>query len=533
MKTRGRGWRSLRVQVLLWTVLPLIIMLIAVSLTGVGTHQASMRALAREDNQHLATALATSLAQQLGTYLVGVDAAVHLTAHHEGDKAMRDLLLEETSTVLGGIDIVEFDDKGQVLASSGDSLPAWTAAFQVDALPGAMAPVVQGETVLIPGKVPGARGALVAGVPLANFSQTLEEVASGRESTQIQLMDQAGNVLLVSGASVHDVAEHETTSDDLIVSSAPIASSDWSIRLIEPWHTSAVPLIRFGQAMPFVLAVAAAVSFLTLYFGLRLVVTPLRQLEAHARRIGEGDFAAAAEPVNGVDEIENVRIAMDQMAARLSSTQRSLERHLHAKTEAQEEERARLARELHDETVQGLVALDHRLQRAQRTLQQQPTSLKGEISEMRRMVHGEIDEVRRFSRALRSAYLEELGLNAALEMLCDEQDVEFEAVGEPRRLEPTVELSLYRIAQESINNARRHARAQHIRLHVTYTSDTITLVVHDDGAGFIPPAHLGDLSRDGHFGLMGIQERADLIGAQLSVISAPGEGTLVSVSIAI
>jgi signal transduction histidine kinase len=301
----------------------------------------------------------------------------------------------------------------------------------------------------------------------------------------------------------------------------------------EAWHTRTAPLIRFEQAMPFVLVVAAAVSFLTLFFGLRLVVNPLRALATRAERIGAGEFDAASEPVGGVDEIENVRLAMDQMAAQIRAHQRTLEQHLHAVNRAQEDERARLARELHDETVQGLIALDHRLQKAQRTLQRAPEALKEEIVALRQMARTAMDEVRRFSRALRPAYLEDLGLCPALELLSSESGVAYTMTGEQRRLDPTIELSLYRIAQESINNARRHAQAQRIEILLAFAPASVTLRVRDDGVGFDPPGRLDSLGRAGHFGLMGIQERADLIGAQLSIDSTPGQGTTVAVVVAV
>jgi signal transduction histidine kinase len=223
---------------------------------------------------------------------------------------------------------------------------------------------------------------------------------------------------------------------------------------------------------------------------------------------------------------------MEQMAGQLRVHQRALESQLLAVTRAQEDERARLARELHDETVQGLIALDHRLQKAQRALQRDAGALKDEISALRTMARREMEAVRRFSRALRPAYLEDLGLCPALEMLSSEMGVAYTMTGEQRRLDSTVELSLYRMAQESINNARRHAQADKIELLLAFTPASVTLRVRDNGVGFDPPPQLATLSRDGHFGLLGIQERADLIGAQLVIDSAPGRGTTVTATLA-
>lgn len=534
-------WRSLRVQVLLWTALPLTIFLIAFSLTGIGTHQTSMRSLAGEEAQRLAGAVATSISLQFASYHVGLEAAAGLIAHHAGDATMRDFHLSETSAVMGDVELVLFDSSGQPLAAAGNTLPEWAAGGST--LVSTTAQMVRnGESVFVRADLPDGKGTLIARVPLQSLAFVSYLGGSpDLYGTTLELLDGNGALMLAAGPAaaensgsdegLHTAAEHEVVDDATVAASATVPGTDWTVRMRESWHTRTVPLLRFEQAMPFVLVVAAAVSFLTLFFGLRLVVQPLRSLATSAQRIGTGDFDAASDPVGGVDEIENVRSALNHMAGQIRTHQRALEQHLHAVTRAQEDERARLARELHDETVQGLIALDHRLQKAQRTLGRDPSLLKDEVTELRQMVRGEMEEVRRFSRALRPVYLEDLGLCPALDLLSHEQGVTYTMTGEQRRLDPAVELALYRIAQESINNARRHAQARQIDVQLDFTPSSVTIVVKDDGIGFAPPPHLGSLSREGHFGLMGIQERADLIGAQLSIDSAPGKGTTVTVSV--
>lgn len=534
-------WRSLRVQVLLWTALPLTIFLIAFSLTGIGTHQTSMRSLAGEEAQRLAGAVATGISQQFASYHVGLEAAAGLIAHHAGDATMRDFHLAETSAVMGDVELVLFDASGQPLASAGNEMPDWASGGTT--LVSTTAQVVRnGENVHVRASLPDGKGMLIAAVPLQSLAFASYLGGSPDQyGTALELLDGDGALMLSAGPAaagdsgrdegLHTTAEHEVIDEATVAASATVPGTDWTVYLSESWHTRTVPLLRIEQAMPFVLVVAAAVSYLTLFFGLRLVVQPLRSLATRAQRIGTGDFDAASDPVGGVDEIENVRSALDQMAGQIRTHQRALEQHLHAVTRAQEDERARLARELHDETVQGLIALDHRLQKAQRTLGRDPSLLKEEVTELRQMLRNELEEVRRFSRALRPVYLEDLGLCPALEMLSNEAGVAYSMTGEQRRLDAAVELALYRIAQESVNNARRHAQAQQIDVQLDFTPSSVTIVVKDDGTGFTPPPRLGSLSRAGHFGLMGIQERADLIGARLAIASTPGAGTTVTVTI--
>jgi signal transduction histidine kinase len=319
-------------------------------------------------------------------------------------------------------------------------------------------------------------------------------------------------------------------NNEYITALAQVNGTNWTVLLREPWHDLTTPLVRFEQAMPFVLFIAAAVSFLTLYFGLRLVVRPLRILAEQTQQIGEGNFEAASEAVGGVEEIERLRLAVHEMAQQIQTYQRGLERHLHAVTRAQEEERARLARELHDETIQGLIALDHRLQKAKRAIARNPGTYNEEIAALREMTGNAINEVRRFSRALRPLYLEDLGLCPALEMLAAEASVGYRVSGEPRRLPADTELVFYRIAQESINNARRHAHAAQVELHLEFAPEAVTLSVQDNGVGFDLPANLSHLTQQGHFGLVGVQERAQLINAHLELASAPGQGTSITVT---
>ena len=283
--------------------------------------------------------------------------------------------------------------------------------------------------------------------------------------------------------------------------------------------------------MPFILLSATVVSLLTLFFGLRYLVAPLRRLRERAERIGRGDFQAASAPVGGLKEIEELREALDHMARQVAAYQTSLQVYLKLLTRAQEEERARLARELHDGTVQSLIALAQRLQMVQRELGRDPEQAARRLSALRKMVNEAIEDVRRFTRALRPLYLEELGLIPALEMLARESQAHFHVEGRPVRLPKEVELAFFRIAQEALSNVQRHAQAQHVALRLIFEEDRVRLIVQDDGRGFQPPEDPGLLVQEGHLGLMNMQERAQIVGGRLTIRSRPGQGTRVEVVI--
>jgi signal transduction histidine kinase len=257
------------------------------------------------------------------------------------------------------------------------------------------------------------------------------------------------------------------------------------------------------------------------------VVRPLRELGLRAKRLGEGDFDAVSEPVNGVTEIEDLRVSLSGMAVQLQGQQVALHAYLGAVTRAQEEERARLGRELHDETVQALIALGHKAQMVQRSFERSSSQTAEHIATLRQMIQQTIDEIRRLSHGLRPHYLEDLGLVAGLGALAQETGAHISVSGMPRPLPSDQELAVYRIAQEAVNNARHHARASSVDIDLEFTPTTLLLCVCDDGIGFIVPEHMDEMTRNGHFGLMGMRERAQLAGGTLNVVSASQRGTTI------
>ncbi len=153
------------------------------------------------------------------------------------------------------------------------------------------------------------------------------------------------------------------------------------------------------------------------------------------------------------------------------------------------------------------------------------------------MTEQTIRDLRRITRALRPLYLEDLGLVAALDMLARETGqvsqlmVRFQLHGAEQRLSPTEELTLYRMAQEGLSNVIRHAQAEKATLSLRFTPHEIALEIADDGQGFEVPGSPAEFAPRGHFGLLGLYERAELIGAHLQLISKPGHGTRLTFSL--
>ena len=211
--------------------------------------------------------------------------------------------------------------------------------------------------------------------------------------------------------------------------------------------------------------------------------------------------------------------------------------YLHEVTKAQEEERKRIARELHDETAQELVALSRQLDSfisAPRKLSKRDMKLlEGVRAQADKLLQG----VRRFSQDLRPSVIDDLGLLPALDWLVSDLEGQFDltigmaVLGTERRFPPDVELVLFRIAQEALRNVWRHSGASRAWLTVEFGDGKTTLAVTDNGKGFEVPRSMADLANIGKLGLAGMEERARLVDAELTLESEPGKGTTVTVEV--
>jgi len=229
-----------------------------------------------------------------------------------------------------------------------------------------------------------------------------------------------------------------------------------------------------------------------------------------------------------------IRVAVEN--ARLyRERQESLRSYVRQVTQAQEEERLRIARELHDETAQELVHIVRRLEAIGESAV--PDQAR-RIDELLQMMRNTLKSVRRFSRDLRPAVLDDLGLRAAIEMVVEDtssrlsEGANLVVVGESRRVDRTVELALFRIAQEALRNVERHSHATSATVRLAFEADEIRLNVLDNGRGFSPPKNLSQLARRGSLGLLGMKERAELVGGRFELRSSPAGGCELTVTVA-
>ena len=324
---------------------------------------------------------------------------------------------------------------------------------------------------------------------------------------------------------------HKTSTGEHVIAFSPIHPIGWGIVTEEVWEEIASPYLRTTQAAPLIMVPIILLSILALWIGNRRIVQPLQALENQASELAKGNFVAIRKPVDGIMEIRNLQDELIDMTNELRSAQNSLRSYIGAITTSVEQERHNIARELHDDTIQNLIALNQRIQLAQQY--QTSKSEKETLDELNKKVLQLIVDLRRVVQGLRPIYLEDFGISSALEMLAKESTktgkipIKFSLIGKEKRYKPEIELALYRISQETISNIQRHSHAKEGALTLDVSKSEGKLIIHDDGKGFTLPDSNADLSDHGHFGLLGIKERADLIKANLRISSSPGEGTTI------
>jgi two-component system, NarL family, sensor histidine kinase DegS len=276
-----------------------------------------------------------------------------------------------------------------------------------------------------------------------------------------------------------------------------ISTAAWVLIISIPnvifWHSG---LERFGEAFQMVILVCIAV-----FIGQRV------DREVSARH-----------------KAEDARASIKTYAAHVINVQ--------------EEERKRIARDLHDESIQTLALLCRRLDSIESAGQPLPSSVIEELREARKIGDEVVKDLREFARALRPSVLDDLGLVASIRrLLLDYTDrtgikSQLKLSGEERRLSPDTEIGMFRIAQEAMWNVERHSKATVLLVTMYFNAAQVRMDINDNGTGFNVPA-LPVLLASGHLGLLGMQERAELLGGKLEIQSSPQKGATISFAIPI
>lgn len=257
-----------------------------------------------------------------------------------------------------------------------------------------------------------------------------------------------------------------------------------------------------------------------------------------AHREGDKSFGPEAISLLGTlcDEAA-IAIEKTQLSKASSRQQQDLEFLSKRLLKVQEDERRRIARELHDETGQSLTAIKIALGLLVNELPPSAKSLREQVASLRDQIDQTIDGVRRLSYDLRPSILDDLGFLATLRWYADRFmkrtgiKVELDLLSFEGRLDSEIETAMYRVTQEILTNVARHADAQRTVITLKQESDTLHFIVVDDGKGFDPETvHVGP-GCPGGLGLLGIRERVSLLKGTFAIRSAPGQGTMVSITL--
>jgi signal transduction histidine kinase len=251
--------------------------------------------------------------------------------------------------------------------------------------------------------------------------------------------------------------------------------------------------------------------------------------------VGRGELSQQVT-IETRDEVGKLAAAFNTMTQQLREKEEDRTRLLEEVISAQEEERKRIARELHDEAGQALSSLMLGLKHLEETCGD--PSAKGKAAELRSLAADTLDLTHDLALELRPSVLDDLGLVAALERYAKDYarkyDVHLDfhagALGD-KRLPPQKETAIYRIVQEALTNVARHASARNVSVLLEERNGTTVVIVEDDGKGFDVEAVMGGAAHSRRLGLRGMEERAALIGGKLTIESRPGVGTAIFVEV--
>jgi signal transduction histidine kinase len=555
-RRRGLGFA---VQLFVLLAVPIGLLAVAISFASFTLHEQAMRALVGERDSRAVSAAATGLSQQLQYRAATVRSlALYAALAPTADGALA-VYATQQADFAGGLALYSPD--GQLLAASDPTVwPARPAADLVASAGSATEPVFSDAfrddasgvwLVLVAAAAPSGPVAIGALSPAELGRQTSADLVGTSTEASVWMVDAQRHLLFQAGPlnPEVDLAQHAGVAEALrgeagatylpvggsehVIAYSPVTPSGWALVIEEPWEAVDNPLLQRTQLAPLILVPVLVFALLVVGLGIRQIVQPLRALADRAADLAGGRYEAIEQPVGGISEIRHLQAELATMARQVQAAQKSLRTFASAVTRGQEDERRRLARELHDQSVQALIALDQRVQLVQRSATKTAPELDERLAELRQMIAGLLTDVRRVIRALRPIYLEDLGLLPALEMLTRDLEqtgavqASFTTEGKPVRLPAEREIAVYRVAQEALSNVARHAQARTVRVSAVFAGAGFVLRVQDDGQGFGVPGQTTDLASAGHYGLLGMRERAELAGGRLRLSSQSGGGTTV------
>ena len=562
-------WRSLIFQLLAVVVFPLIVLLLIITFGSSTLHENAMRDLVRQRDERaarMASVAIEDLVQRRADEIQGLAGSLGYVSSDQAGEVLGNPYLQDDFDA----GLAVFAKDGTVIAQQGGSIrweeqPAVAEGLKALAedpnqrvyLSDVIMPEDQ-QSPLMMVMASTADGSWI-GAGAFSLQPLMAHVAANlfavEQESAVTVVAADGRLLFQQGFGSRDIpvspaastgaadapaGNTGTTSlkergSEYVVAYSTVLPFGWTLLLEESWAQNASPLLQTTHMAPLVMAPVALLALLAIFFGIRQIIEPLQTLAVQSSKLGWGDYQAIETPVGGISEIRQLQQELIHMAHKVRAAQQNLHSYIGAITSGQEEERRRLARELHDDTIQSLIAFKQRVQLVEMDWEEHPVG--GALNELELVAEQTIENLRRMVSALRPIYLEDLGLVAAIHMLAAEPGqkadiaVDFTHGGKERRFEAPVELALYRIVQEALSNITRHSGATHAAIRLAFLPDQVCIEIEDNGKGFPVPRSPAEFAPSGHFGLLGMFERADLIGGTIRIESKPEQGTRLVVNV--
>ena len=294
-----------------------------------------------------------------------------------------------------------------------------------------------------------------------------------------------------------------------------------------------------GELKENILLLFFAIGVSTLVIGIalnQLVIKKLQHFVEAASFFGRGDFERLIS-FKGDDEIRKLADSFNLMAKMLMEKVRLERKYLSQIIEAQEGERRRISRELHDEIGQALYAIQFNLEMIDKDLSQTTSTVRGRLLEAKSLSSQTVTAMRQLSLDLRPTMLDDLGLIPTLRWYIQNFSnrlniySNFEAMGFKEKLPPQIETAFYRIIQEALNNIAKHAQADRVEISLVKRDSRILASIQDNGKGFDLDKVLHPGSPERGFGIIGMKERVSLLGGEIDIQSRPNFGTLIQIEI--
>jgi len=296
------------------------------------------------------------------------------------------------------------------------------------------------------------------------------------------------------------------------------------------WDKLLGPMVSLTTFWPFIMGILGLIGIFSVYIMWQKVIMPLKDLEEEVSMLSWGEEIPLKNAPEAVTELQKLREALVVLANSAIDKVQLSRRYVNDLVKVQEEERARISREIHDGPLQDLTALIQRLRLLSLDIDS-PVEREKQLEEAKSAAMAGVKEMRELCNNLTPPWLD-LGIVQALTELSERQSAQLNIkihldLQEIPDLSDEATLAFFRVAQEAVNNSARHADAENVSISLKNTGKMILLQIEDDGKGFEVLDNFTELRVQGHRGLSNMRERMSIVGGHFSIFSTPGKGTVI------